>query len=82
MTDRPEGTFELLRYFLGGNRPSQTDRQTVSPARIHGTGLELSYIKGGISPMAPPGPEPRSQSLPPILRITYKSPVSDYSKAA
>ena len=82
MTDRPEGTFELLRYFLGGNRPSQTDRQTVSPARIHGTGLELSYAKGGISPMAPPGPEPWSQSLPPILRITYKSPVSDYSKAA
>ena len=41
MADRPEGTFELLRYSLGGNRPSQTDRQTVSPARIHGTGLEL-----------------------------------------
>ena len=58
MTDRPEGTFELLRYFLGGNRPSQTDRQTVSPDRIHGTGLELSYAKGGISPMAPSGPGP------------------------
>lgn len=82
MADRPEGTFELLRYSLGGNRPSQTDRQAMSPARIHGTGLELSYNKGGISPMAPPGPEPRSQSLPPILRITYESPVSDYSKAA
>jgi hypothetical protein len=82
MTDRPEGTFELLRYSLGGNRPSQTDRQTVSPGRILGTRLELTYAKGGISPLARPGPKPWLQRLPPILRITYVSPMSDYSKAA
>jgi hypothetical protein len=82
MTDRPEGTFELLRYSLGGNRPSQTDRQAVSPARFHGTGLELSHTKGGISPLAPSGPKPRLQRLPPILRMTCESPMPDYSKAA
>ena len=28
---RAEGTFERLRYSLGGDRPSQTARQTLSP---------------------------------------------------
>jgi hypothetical protein len=28
----PEGTFERLRYPFGGDRPSQTPRQTLSPA--------------------------------------------------
>ena len=36
LAKRGEPTFELLRYFLGGNRPSQTDRLTRSHARIHG----------------------------------------------
>ena len=36
IADHAEGTFELLRYNLGGNRPSQTDPLTLSPARIHG----------------------------------------------
>ena len=36
---RAEGTFELLRYTLGGDRPSQTARLTLFPARIHGSGL-------------------------------------------
>src|SRR6185503_10100799 len=34
MTDRAEGTFALLRYSLGGDRPSQTTHHTVFPARI------------------------------------------------
>ena len=33
---RAEGTFGRLRYFLGGDRPSQTAQLTVSPSRIHG----------------------------------------------
>ena len=41
-----------LRYFLGGIRPRQTTRQTLSPLRIHGDGLELKIYKGGISPLA------------------------------
>ena len=32
-----EGTFELLRYNLGGNRPSQTDPLALSSARITGS---------------------------------------------
>ena len=35
-----EGTFERLRYSLGGDRPSQTAHLTLSAARIYGTALE------------------------------------------
>ena len=49
MADHAEYTFELLRYFLGGNRPSQTDPLTLSPARIHGAELDAQCPKGGIS---------------------------------
>ena len=31
---RPEGTFERLRYSLGGDHPSQTTHQTLSSFRI------------------------------------------------
>ena len=31
---RPEGTFERLRYILGGDHPSQTTHQTLSFFRI------------------------------------------------
>src|SRR5690606_35580393 len=34
MSDRAERTFELLRYSLGGDRPSQTTHHTRSPTRI------------------------------------------------
>ena len=34
----PEGTFERLRYSFGGDRPSQTPRQTVSPDQIMAAG--------------------------------------------
>ena len=53
ISDHFEGTFERLRYLLGGDRPSQTVRQTLSPHQIHGARLEIQYIKGGI-PMATP----------------------------
>ena len=38
ITDRAEGTFGRLRYLLGGDRPSQTDHQTRSPAPYRGPG--------------------------------------------
>ena len=38
MSDRAEGTFVLLRYSLGGDRPSQTTRHALSPARMTGQG--------------------------------------------
>ena len=37
-TDRAEGTFVLLRYSLGGDRPSQTTHHTMSLIRITGLG--------------------------------------------
>ena len=38
IADRAEGTFALLRYSLGGDRPSQTAHLALFPARIHGSG--------------------------------------------
>ena len=36
IANQAEGTFELLRYSFGGDRPSQTAQLTLSSARIHG----------------------------------------------
>ena len=41
IANRVECTFGLLRYNLGGNRPSQTDPLTRSPDRIHGHRLDI-----------------------------------------
>ena len=82
IANRAEGTFALLRYSLGGNRPSQTTRLILSGARIHGTPLESQYNKRGISPLAPPSLTTRLQSLPPILHILHQNPMSGYSKGA
>ena len=38
ISNHSEGTFGRLRYLLGGDRPSQTTRQTLSPAVIAGVG--------------------------------------------
>ena len=82
IADHAEGTFELLRYFLGGNRPSQTDLLTLSPARIYGTGLDIRLNKTGISLMTPPLLTQKLQRLPPMLHRTYQMTVSDYSKGS
>jgi hypothetical protein len=75
-----EPTFALLRYFLGGDRPSQTAQLTRSFAQIHGAKLGHKNIQGGISTTAPSWPEPELQSVPPILRRTYSWPISAYSE--
>ncbi len=38
ISDRAEGTFVLLRYSFGGDRPSQTTHHTLFPTRITGQG--------------------------------------------
>ena len=53
---RAEPDFELLRYPLGGNRPSQTDRLTRSRAPVQGFAVRQPdargwYLTGG-SPAA------------------------------
>ncbi len=54
MSDRPKRTFVLLRYLLGGDRPSQTAYHARSPIRIHGPRLEPQTNQGGISRLTPP----------------------------
>ena len=82
IADHAEPTFELLRYFFGGNRPSQTDPLTLFPARITGSGLDSQPPKGGISRMSPPPLARGFQRLPPILHADDRMPVSDYSKGS
>ncbi len=38
VSNQPEVTFARLRYVLGGDRPSQTARQAVSPTPVRGLG--------------------------------------------
>jgi hypothetical protein len=82
ISKQPEGTFERLRYSLGGDRPSQTTRLAMSLLPIKGGRLEPKSIQGGISPLAPPSPRARVQSLPPILRRTHPSSRLGCSKGA
>ena len=67
ISDRTERTFERLRYFLGGDRPSQTAHLTVSQDQIQGLWLESQYYKGGIPRMTPRRLAFTLHSLPPIL---------------
>jgi hypothetical protein len=38
VSNQAEGTFARLRYALGGDRPSQTTHQALSPTRLTGAG--------------------------------------------
>ena len=81
ISNHSEGTFGRLRYSLGGDRPSQTACLTLSPPRIHCSGLESQQSKGGI-PTSAPHPLTRVLlSLPPILYIYHRIPASGCSKA-
>ena len=80
IADRAEGTFGRLRYLLGGDRPSQTAHQTLSPIPIQGPRLEFQQDQGGISRSAPPHLAARLQCLPPILHKPGQNPMSGYSK--
>ena len=77
----PEGTFGRLRYSFGGDRPSQTAHLTLSIHRFHGAMLEIQQQKGGIPTAAPHKLASVFPSLPPILYIRYRIPISGYSKA-
>ena len=76
-----EPTFERLRYILGGDRPSQTARLTVSPYPIQGSRLEIQQTKGGIPTAAPRQLTLPFLSLPPILYMQHRTPVPNWSKA-
>ena len=78
---RAEPTFERLRYSLGGDRPSQTARLTVSPDRIHGRRLENQQSKSGIPRATPYDLTTVLLRLPPILYIHYRNPILNCRKA-
>ena len=79
VTKRAEGTFESLRYVFGGDHPSQTTHQTMSPPA---GGLGIRQAKGGISRTTPPRLAPRLRSLPPILHIAYPMSMLSCSEGA
>ena len=78
---RAEPTFERLRYILGGDRPSQTARLTVSPGPIQGRRLETQPSKSGIPPSPPHDLTALLPRLPPILYMNNRIPVLSCSKA-
>ena len=79
---RPDRTnFERLRYFLGGDRPSQTAHLTMSPASIQRRRLEFQCRKDGIPTSAPETPKRFFPSVPSILCMQHRNPISGYSKA-
>ena len=81
VSNHSEVTFERLRYSLGGDRPSQTAHLTVFQDLIQGLWLGSQYYKGGIPPAAPRKLAFSLLSLPPILYMQYRIPVSSWSKA-
>ena len=81
MSNHSEGTFGRLRYFLGGDRPSQTAHLTMSPSQIHGCRLEFQHSKSGIPRTTPHKLTPMFPSLPPILYMKCRNPILSYSKA-
>ena len=81
VSNHPEGNFGRLRYFLGGDRPSQTARLTMSRDQFHGHRLESQYCQGGIPRLTPHKLTPMLLSLPPILYRQYRNSMLSYSKA-
>ncbi len=82
ITNHDEASFGLLRYSLGGNRPSQTTRLTMSDPRIHGKSLEFQLNKTGISRMTHIRLTTNTPSLPVILHMLSQKPISEYSKGS
>ena len=82
IANHSEGAIELLRYFLGGDRPSQTAHIALFPARFHGSGLDLPRSKSGISLVARERLAPLFQRLPLMLHMLSRKPILCYSKGS
>jgi hypothetical protein len=82
IANHDEASFGLLRYSLGGYRPSKTARLTLSKSQLHGILLDSRLVKTGISTMAPARLTTRLLSLPVILHMTNQEPISEYSKGS
>ena len=82
ITNHDEASFGLLRYSLGGYRPSKTARLTMSDSQLHGISLDFQLVKTGISTMTPTHLTMSFLSLPVILHMTNQKPISEYSKGS
>ncbi len=82
IANHDEASFGLLRYFLGGYRPSKTARLTMSDSPLQGMSLDSRLIKTGISPTAPTPLTKSVHSLPVILHMISQEPISEYSKGS
>jgi hypothetical protein len=82
IANHDEVNFELLRYSLGGYRPSKTARLEMSNAQLHGLLLDSRLVKTGISQAAPACLTTRLLSLPVILHMTSQKPIPEYSKGS
>jgi hypothetical protein len=78
VTNHPERTLGSLRYPFGGDHPSQTTHQVLSPS----IGLGHPSAKGGISRLAPERLATPLQGLPPILHMPDQQPILSCSKGA
>ena len=82
ITNHDEASFGLLRYLLGGYRPSKTARLALSISRIHGIMLDARLVKTGISTVAPSPLTRGLLCLPVILHMTSQEPIPEYSKGS
>ena len=82
IANHDEVSFGLLRYSLGGYRPSKTARLTLFEPRIHGASLDSRLNKTGISTATPPFLTKGLQRLPVILHMSSQEPISEYSKGS
>ena len=82
IANHDEASFGLLRYSLGGYRPSKTARLAMSDSQIHGISLDSRLVKTGISTATPFHLTMELRSLPVILHMTSQEPIPEYSKGS
>ena len=82
IANHDEASFGLLRYSLGGYRPSKTARLTMSESSIQRISLDSRFIKASISTLAPSPLTKGLHSLLAILHMINQEPISEYSKGS
>lgn len=82
IANHDETSFGLLRYSLGGYRPSKTARLTMSAFQLHGITLDSRFVKTSISTTTPAPLTKGLLCLLVILHMTNQKPISEYSKGS
>ena len=73
VTDRPEGTFGSLRYAFGGDHPSQTTHQSMSPyPRVRIQTNKGSYFNSGSTNTGVPASKPPTYPTHHVPRFNDK----------